>query len=71
MSKGSNRRPRQVSDAEEAESWDRIFKRKQTKPLDQAMRDEFERSCCGTLKGSPHRTTCPNHKLGTCRDEVL
>ena len=64
MSKGSSRRPRQVTDDEEAESWERIFSRKPVKTLEQAMRDEFERSCCGTLKGSPHRTTCTNHKPG-------
>lgn len=67
-SKGSSRRPRQVSDTEEAESWARIFKREQTKPLEQMMKDEFERSCCGTLKGSPHRTTCHNFKPGKYRE---
>ena len=68
MSKGLARRSSQVSDEIETESWDRIFKRKPEKTLDQAMRDEFERPCCGTMKGSPHRTTCTNHKLGTCHE---
>jgi hypothetical protein len=71
MSKGSSRRPRQVSYAEEAASWERIFKRQPVKTLEQMMKDEFERSCCGTLKGSSHRTTCHNFKPGKYRDEVL
>lgn len=49
---------------EEDASWDRIFKREPVKALEQTMRDEFERSCCGTLKGSPHHTTCHNFKPG-------
>ena len=33
MSKGSARRPKRISDAEEAKRWDAIFKKKVSKPV--------------------------------------
>jgi hypothetical protein len=41
------------------EGFDRIWGRKTEI---EALKEEFERDCCGTFHGSPHRSTCPNWK---------
>ena len=46
-----------------------IVRRRERSPLPGAdwvadMRARLERPCCGTLHGSRHRATCPEHPLG-------